>query len=187
MQFNRREFLRALAVVALIWVAFLFVLARWQKSAPQAGGRTEPQLIHYPGTEGVPEQTSLNLGYRKYWFTLDEDYPSKSVYYFYKNQLEPKGWQALTSADPDWVHRNMGNEGRDLFQATWLSPDRLFELTVDMMSVSRQVDKKDPSLGQTRDPGIQVFVTQRRSLNPAAVMQPREPEPTDPAGVQPGQ
>ena len=186
MKFNRREFLRVLSVVVLIWVAFLFVLARWQKAAPAAGGRTEPKLVHYPGTEGVPEQTSPNLGFRKYWFTLNEEFPSKSVYYFYKSALESKGWRPLQRSDPEWVHRRMGSESRDLFQSIWMSPDRLFEVNLEMMSVSRQVDKKDPTMGETRDPGIQVFVTQRRSLNPSAVMQPRETEAPEPEGVQPG-
>lgn len=182
---NKRELLRTVALVLAAWVALLYGLARWQASRP--GGRpagsepgSEPRLIHYPGTEGVAEQTSLNIGLRKYWFRLDEDYPSKSVYYFYRNQLEPRGWRRLGEAEPKWVRRLDKGAARDLFQAVWVSPDNLFQVELQMMSVVHQVKEREPASRERREPGIQVFVTQRRALHPGIIMQDRRhPSPAD--------
>ncbi len=175
MRFNRREFLRTVAVIAAGWVALLFLLSRWHRSSKPQPAATEPVLVHYPGYEDVEEQTSPNLGFRKYWFRLNEDYPSRSVYYFYRNLLEPEGWEALSQHEPQWVRRATEKEVRDLFQAIWVSPDRLFQIELEMMSEVKLVTEGDTVLSEEREPGIQVFVTLRRTLHPGIMLQPRPP------------
>jgi len=187
MKLNRRELIRTVAVVAAIWVAILVVAARWQGRAERAGGKSTPELVHYPGTENIEEQHSANLGFRKYWFTLNEDYPSKSVYYFYSNELEPKGWMPLHRGEPRWVRQVAKNEARDVFQAMWGSPDNLFQLQLDMMSVAKPVDEGEPLSGEAREPGIEVFVTLQRTLHPGLIMQPKAPTARPGVEIEPGE
>ncbi len=186
MRSNRRELIRTIAVVAVIWVVILAAVARWQRGGRQAGAAREPDLLHYPGTEGIQEQTSPNLGFRKYWFTLDEDYPSKSVYQFYANELEQQGWRPLHQAEPRWVRQVARDEARDVFQAVWISPDSLFQVELEMMSVVRPVKEGDPLSGEAREPGIEVFVTLRRALLPGVILQERGRE-AERGGVEPVQ
>jgi len=175
MKVKRWELLRTVAVVAIVWMAILVAASRWQGRAGRVGGKGGPGLVHYPGTKGIEEQHSQNLGFRKYWFTLDEDYPSKSVYYFYRDELEPKGWIPLHRGVPRWVRQFAKHERRDVFMAIWGSPDNLFQIQLDMMSVARLVDEEEPLLGEARDPGIQVFVTLQRTLHPGLIMRPKAP------------
>jgi hypothetical protein len=182
--FDRRRLLRMIALLAVAWAAILIGLASWQRSRP-AGARAEPQLLHYPGAEQVQEQTAPNLGLRKYWFRLNEDYPSKSVYYFYQDQLEAIGWQRLGTGEPQWVRRVESNLARDLFQAVWVSPDHLFQVELEMMSLVRPANDGSSPAGQEREPGIQVFVTLRRVLHPGIIIQPRAAEGGD-NGINPG-
>jgi hypothetical protein len=167
--FNKRELLRMIALVAVVWVAILFGLSKWQRSRP-ASRDQGPQLVHYPGTEQVEEQTSPNIGLRKYWFQLNEEYPSKSVYYFYQRQLGPQGWKLLGAAEPRWGRVVEGDERVDL----------------QMMSVVKPVKGKDPLAGEERQPGIQAFVTLRRAMHPGLLM--REPsKPSQGEGVGPSE
>jgi hypothetical protein len=174
---NRRDLLRVVAVLAAAWVLVVLVLARWQRSAKLGPAAAEPRLVHYPGYEGVEEQTTENLSFRKYWFTLNEDYPSKSVYHFYKNLLEPEGWQPAFRGEPQWTRRIAKDEARDILHALWISPDRLFQLEVEMMSVAKLVTADGTVIAEEREPGIQVFVTQQRALHPGIIFQPRTREP----------
>ena len=175
MKLNRRELIRTIAVVAAIWVVILVVASRWQGRGVQATGKNAPALVHYPGTTNVEEQLSKNLGFRKYWFTLNEDYPSKSVYYFYRDELEPKGWTPMQRGEPRWVRQFAKDEERDVFLAMWGSPDNLFQLQLDMMSVAKRVDEAEPLSGEVREPGIEVFVTLQRTLHPGLIMRPKAP------------
>jgi hypothetical protein len=177
-KFNKRELLRMVALVAVVWVAILLGIWRWQQSRPAGAGR-EPQLIHYPGTEQVQEQTSPNIGLRKYWFELNEEYPSKSVYYFYQRQLEPQGWKQLGAGEPKWGRAVDGDETRDLFGAVWVSPDHLWTVDLQMMSVVKPAKSDDPLAGEERQPGIQVFVTLRRAVHAGILLQE---SPKSPAG-----
>jgi hypothetical protein len=167
---SKRELLRMLALVGIAWVVILYGLAKWQGSR-QAG--SEPQLVHYPGTERVTEQTSANIGLHKYWFRLNEEYPSKSVYYFYQNQLEPRGWKRLGKGEPTWARLSERESARDLFQAVWISPDSLFQVELQMMSVVHQVKEGETASREEREPGIEVFVTQRRAVHPGIIMHDR--------------
>ncbi len=176
MTFKRRELLRTVAVIAAAWVVLLLLLNRWHRSSKPEPGGTEPVLVHYPGYEDVEEQTSANLGFRKYWFRLNEDYPSRSVYYFYRNLLEPEGWQPLARGEPQWVRQTTKREARDLFEAIWVSPDRLFQIELEMMSEVKLVTEGDALVLEEREPGIQVFVTQRRALHPGIILQRQPPE-----------
>ncbi len=173
---NRRELLRVVAILAAAWVLVLLVLTRLQRSGRPGPTSAEPRLVHYPGYEDVEEQTTENLSFRKYWFTLNEDYPSKSVYYFYKNLLEPQGWQPAFRGEPGWTRRMEKERARDLFHALWISPDRLFQLEVRMMSVAKLVTADGTVIAEEREPGIQVFVTQQRALHPGIILQPRTGE-----------
>ncbi|HUU53757.1 MAG TPA: hypothetical protein VMY87_02465 [Armatimonadota bacterium] len=187
MKQSRRELVRTIAVVAVIWVVILVAVARWQGRGERAGAGRRPELMHYPGTEAVEEQHSANLGFRKYWFTLNEDYPSKSVYYFYRNELEPKGWTPLHRGEPRWVRQVAKKESRDVFQAVWGSPDNLFQIQLDMMSVVKPVREGEPLSGEEREPGIEVFVTLQRSLHPGLIMQPKAPTGRPGVEVEPGE
>jgi hypothetical protein len=173
MSFNRRDMLIAFAVLGLVWALLLAGLVRWQRGAAQRRPTNEPEFIHYPGTENIEEQTSANLGFRKYWFTLNEDFPSTSVYLWYKNELEQKGWKPVSAREPRWTRHVAGKEARDIFQAMWISPDNLFQLETELVSIARPADEDNPLLGEQRDEGIQVFVTLRRALHPSIIMQPR--------------
>lgn len=180
---NRRELLRLIALVAIVWLVVLLVVARWQRGRGRTGPG-EPQLIHYPGTEGLQEQTSSNLGFRKYWFALNEGYPSKSVYRFYQSKLEPQGWRPLSRGEPQWVRRPAGDEARDLLEVIWVSPDNLFQLELQMISVVNAVRQEGKVVGEEREPGIQVYVTLRRALSPEIITQPRG-EGAEPGGIEP--
>ncbi len=174
-ELNRWELIRTVAVVAAIWVAILVVASRWQGRGVEATGKNAPELVHYPGTRDVEEQHSENLGFRKYWFTLNEDYPSKSVYYFYRDELEPKGWVPLHRGEPAWVRQFAKDEARDVFLAMWGSPDNLFQLQLDMMSTAKRVDEDGVQPSEEREPGIEVFVTLQRTLHPGLIMRPKTP------------
>jgi hypothetical protein len=177
MGFNRRELLRMVAVLAAVWALVMLLLTVLQRSAKPGRIPTEPLLVHYPGYEDVEEQTSENLGFRKYWFTLNEDYPSKSVYYFYKNLLEAEGWRPLAAGEPQWTRQTTDEEARDLFHAVWVSPDSLFQIELQMLSTVQLVRQQEAVVLGEREPGIQVFVTQRRALHPGIIFRPRAPAP----------
>ena len=182
-QINRREMLRAIAIATIVWVAILFVIARWQRGSSKASG-SEPPLLHYPGTESVTEQTSPNLGFRKYWFTLNEDFPSKSVYLFYQRELGQKGWRRLGQREPHWMRQPAGDKARDMLGAMWVSPNNLFQLELQMVSTAKAVKQGDKIVGEERQPGIEVYVTLRRALSPGIFMQPKRVKET-PEGIEP--
>jgi len=175
-KFNKRELIRMIALIAVVWVAIVIGISRWQQSRP-AGARAEPRLIHYPGTEQAPEQTGANLGLHKYWFRLNEPYPSKSVYYFYQNQLEPHGWRQLGTGEPKWVRVVETGSPRDLFEAVWLSPDNLFAVQLQMMSVVKQTTDGSALAREEREPGIKVFVTLQRAIAPGLMLQEQPKTP----------
>lgn len=177
MKVNRRELLRVVAIVAIAWVVLLLVLTKWQRSTRARQAAAEPELIHYPGTEDIEEQTSENLGFRKYWFHLDEAYPSLSVYHFYRNRLESSGWRPLTSGEPGWIRQSAKDKGYDICRAVWLSPDRLFQIEVEMKSEVDLLRRDGEVVDEDREPGIEVYITQRRSLHPAMMLQPTPREP----------
>lgn len=185
MSFNRRELLIIFGLLGLVWMLLLAGLVRWQQGAAQRKLSNEPELIHYPGTDGIPEQTSVNLGLRKYWFVLHEDYPSESVYLWYKNELEQRGWRPAFAGQPQWRRDVSGKEAKDIFQAMWISPDNLFQYEVELLSIARPADENNPLMGEQRDEGIQVFVTLRRALHPGLIMQPRAPGERG-GGIEPG-
>ncbi|MBN1459321.1 MAG: hypothetical protein JXA57_07280 [Armatimonadetes bacterium] len=176
MSFNRREMLIIFGVLGLVWALLLAGLVKWQRGGAERKASNEPELLHYPGTESIEEQTSINLGFRKYWFVLHEDYPSESVYLWYKNELEQQGWRPAVPGQPQWRRHVSGNEAKDMFQAMWISPDNLFQYEVELLSIARPADEHNPLMGERRDEGIQVFVTLRRALHPGIIMQPRAPE-----------
>jgi len=180
-RFNRRELARMLALVGVVWLVILVGIARWQRSRPAAAS-AEPPLIHYPGTEEAPEQTSPNLGLRKYWFRLNEEYPSDSVYRFYQDQLEPKGWRPIVVSGPEWVRRTEKDVTRDLLAAGWISPDGLFHVDLQMMSVVHPLKDGAAMMGEEREPGIQVYVTLRRAAPPEILLQ-QPPTPPPPPGI----
>ncbi len=171
MKFSRRELALVLGVVVIAWVGMLLLLAKWQRGRVAASA--EPELVHYPGTEGVQEQTSENLGLRKYWFLLDEDYPSKSVYHFYRDEYGKKGWRTVSPREPQWYRRSEGGKFYDL-SATWVSPDRLFQVELQMKSEVTPMERGGEVIGEERAPGIEVYVTQRRVLVPAFMLRPDE-------------
>jgi hypothetical protein len=172
---RRRELVKVLGLALLAWVGLLLALGKWQQRAQARRTAAEPELVHYPGTEGVKEQTSPNLGLRKYWFRLDEEYPSKSAFYFYKNELEPKGWRLVSQGEPQWHRRESEDEIQDLFHATWLSRDGLFQLDVDMTSLAKASRRDDEVISEDREPGIRVYVALRRVSMPGLLM-PRPAE-----------
>lgn len=174
-QINRRDMLRAIAIAAVIWVAILFVIARWQRESGKAN-RGEPPLLHYPGTENVPEQTSPNLGFRKYWFKINEDYPSKSVYLFYQRELNQRGWRRLGRSEPQWMRLATDDTARDMMGAMWVSPDNLFQLELQIVSTVKAIKQGKKTVGEERQPGLEVFVTLRRALSPGIFMQPKRVE-----------
>ena len=201
MHVSRKEIFLGIGVVLVAWVLLLVALSRWQASRPAKQVSVQPELLHYPGTEEVAEQESENLGWRKYWFTLDEPYPSTSVYQFYRREMEAQGWRLVPGGEPEWVREETDEGARDLFRATWLAPNRLYQLDLDMMSVvkgkregeqvvseergfdsaTRPADKSaqprpTPSAVEGREPGIRVFVTLRRVVLPGLLLPPSEPE-----------
>lgn len=176
MSFNRRELALVLGVVVIGWVALLLVLSKWQRGQP-------PQLVHYPGQEDVPEQTSQTIGMRRYWFTLDEDYPSQSVYHFYHDEYRKRGWQAVGRGEPQWFRRTEGGDLYDLFHAMWVSPDHLFQVELQMKSEVKATKERGEIVSEERMPGIEIYVTQRRALSPSLVS-PSAPEGRPPAEIE---
>ncbi|UCC68179.1 MAG: hypothetical protein JSV79_13905 [Armatimonadota bacterium] len=170
MKFNRREMALLLGVVVVAWAAILLGLAKWQRS--RSPSSAEPELAHYPGTEQVQEQTSENLGLRKYWFLLNEDYPSKSVYHFYRDHCRQKGWRIVNPGEPQWYRRSQSGKFYDLFSTTWISPDGLFQLELQMKSEVTPIRHEGEVVGEERAPGIKVYVTQRRVLVPGFMVRP---------------
>lgn len=181
MKFSRKELALVLGVLVVAWAAMLLGLAKWQRSrGPRSA---EPELIHYPGTEGVEEQNSENLGLRKYWFLLNEDYPSKSVYEFYREEYREKGWRLVGAREPEWYRRPDGGKYYDLFSAMWVSPDSLFQVELQMKSEVRPIAGGGGAAGEEREPGIMVYVTQRRVLVPT-LMAPQGREERPEGGIE---
>jgi len=169
---NRRELFRVVVIVAIGWVAVMLLLTKWQRATRARHGSAEPELVHYPGTEDIEEQTSENLGFRKYWFRLNEDYPSRSVYYYYRNHLESAGWQHPVPGEAQWIRQWAKDKAYDVLRALWLSPDGLFQLEIEMKSEVEFVRRDGQVVHEDREPGIEVYVTQRRALHPGIMMQP---------------
>lgn len=174
MNISRKELLRVLGVILLAWVILLLALGKWQqRQAPSRAA--EAELVHYPGTEGIQEQLSPNLGFRKYWFRLNEEYPSKSVFYFYQNEMGAKGWQLVSGGEPQWRRQESKDEITDLFDAMWVSPDRLFQLELEMASHVKLLRNGSDMPSEEREPGIRVYVTLRR-VNMPGLMVPGPPK-----------
>ena len=176
MRVSRKEILIGIGVVLLAWVLVLVALSRWQANRPAKQVSVQPQLPHYPGTEGVAEQESENLGWRKYWFTLSEPYPSTSVYQFYRQEMAAQQWRLVPEEEPKWAREETDEGARDLFHATWLAPNRLYQLDLDMMSVVNQKREEGRVVREVRQPGIRVYVTLRRVVMPGLLLPPTEPE-----------
>jgi len=170
---SRRELIRIVGLVLVAWVVVLVGLATLQRSRSAGARPGEPSLPRYPGTEGLPEQRSEPLGMRKYWFEIEEQYPSRSVYHWYRRVLREQGWQML-GQDADWMRRGGSDGGHDVLHATWVSPDRLFQVDVEMLSRVRRVERGPGAVSEEREPGIQVYVTLRRVLAPHLLAAPRE-------------
>ncbi len=183
-QLDKRRLVRMIALVALAWVAILLVVSRLEHIGH---GEGIPRLIHYPGTEDVQEQTATNLGMRKYWFRLNEEYPSKSVYYFYQRELEPRGWKQMGQNEPKWGRTVEGGQTRDLFETLWVSPDKLWTIELQMMSVVKPVKGGGALAGEEREQGIQTYVTLRRALHPGILFQENERPPQTEGVKAPGQ
>jgi hypothetical protein len=181
MRFSRRELALVLGVVVLGWVVLLLVLNKWQQSQPPQV--SEPELTHYPGQEDAPEQTSQNIGLRKYWFTLNEAYPSQSVYQFYQDEYRKRGWERVGRGEPQWFRRTDGGRLYDIFHTMWMSPDRLFQVELQMTSEVKPIRERGEIVSEERMPGIEVYVTQRRALSPALVSPPA-PEGKPPAEIE---
>ncbi len=172
----RRDFVILLGILVVGWLLLMAGLARWQRSRPVSPAAAEPPLIRYPGAESAPEQTADPTGFRRYWFHLNEDYPSLSVYNFYKQQLEGERWRPLGQGQPQWVRREDRDVSRDLFRATWISANGLFQIDLEMTSTV-QVTKHDDTRVEQRQPGMDVFVTMRRALMPGITTPIPEPNP----------
>ena len=183
----RRELLVALGILLVGWLGLVVVLGKWQQSRAGQKAAAEPQLPRYPGTESLPEQTSPNLGFHRYWFKLNEDYPSLSAFYFYQNELEPDGWRLAGEAQPRWVRQKDKDQWRDLFRATWLDPKHLFQIDLEMMSTAKAVGQvgQVSNLPEEREPGLQVYVTLRRTMLPAYITREGAPFPSRP-GIETG-
>jgi hypothetical protein len=163
MEWRRRDILRAMLVLAMAWVLVVVAVSHWQRRAPRRG---EPKLVHYPGTESVTEQEVPNLGYRKYWFHLDEEYPSTRVYQFYRKALAAQGWRFAWGEEPRWERRTEKGKAQDLFMAGWVSGDGLFEITLQMLSTVKVTTADGDVIAEERAPGMDVYVTMRRSMLP---------------------
>jgi len=171
-----RQLTISIIALAAIWLVLMVLLGKWQQGrGRRAGGAAEPRLVHYPGTESIPEQTVPNLGWRKYWFTLEEDYPSKSAFYFYRNELEGQGWRLATRGEPQWYRRTGEEENQDLFRASWVSPNGLFQVDLDMVSAVKVRREGEAVTGEDREPGIRVYVTLHRVMGPALLAPVGEP------------
>lgn len=173
----RRELLVVLVAVLVGWVVLISLLSKWQRG--RAGDRVtnEPAFVHYPGTESVQEQTASTTGFRRYWFHLNEDYPSLSVYRFYKSKLEPDGWRAVGQSPPNWVSRPDKSATSDLLRATWIDKQGLFQLDVEMVSTVTATKQPDGTTVKARKPGIEVYVTMRRVLLPGVTFPQPETRP----------
>jgi len=184
---QRRELLVALLAVLIGWIVLMSLVSRWQRS--RAGQRVtiETPLVHYPGTESVEEQTEPNMEFRRYWFHLNEDYPSLSVFHFYRQKLEPDGWRMPGNNPPNWVRQQDKDTVRNVFHATWVNRTELFQLDLEMMSTAKVVKHEGGTQSEQRQPGLDVFVTQRRVLMPGLTYPPPESAPESkkgPAGPQ---
>jgi len=187
MGFNRTQLFIMIAIVCAAWVGLVLGLSRWQQSTRAARSPVEPELPDFPGTEGVAEQTSPNLGWRKYWFHLNEDYPSKSPLNFYQAEMVSRGWVLAGSQLPQWHRRSGDEEAYDVLEATWVAPDRLFQLDLQMLSRVALVAQAGEVLGEDRAPGIEVYGTLRRVLAPGLIV-PQSPPPGPRSGIElPGQ
>jgi len=167
-----------IAVVCAAWVGLVLGLSRWQHSRSATRPSAEPYFPHFPGTEGVAEQTSPNLGWRKYWFRLNEDYPSKSVLNFYQHEMDAQGWLLAGNQQPHWHRRNGDDEAYDVLEATWVAPNRLFQLDLQMLSRVTLVSQAEEVLSEDRARGIEVWVTLRRVLAPGLIVP--QPVPATP-------
>jgi hypothetical protein len=159
-------------------------LTRWQRGRPGGSTAPEPRLIRYPGTESAPEQTAEATGFHRYWFHLNEDYPSLSVYTFYKQQLESEGWRPVNEGQPQWNRREGKDKSGDLFRATWTSANGLFQLDLEMVSPV-QMAQSEGTRTETRQPGLDIFVTMQRTLLPPGIATPLpkpKREPGAPSG-----
>lgn len=159
---GRREIIRTVAIVCVLWVAVTVLLAQWQ----QRTQKLPPPFLHYPGYERVPEQTIPNLGSRKYWFTLRESYPSLSVFHFYDQALRARGWRPLWKTEPAWQRTSRDDTRQDGFSAMWVSRDRQYQLQLQMQSTVKVLREGERVVSETRRPGIQVWVTMQRSVGP---------------------
>jgi hypothetical protein len=163
MEWRRRDILKAMLLLAVAWVLVVIGVSHWQR---RASPPREPKLIHYPGTESVTEQVVPNLGYRKYWFHLDEEYPSTSVYRFYRKALAAEGWRFAWGEEPRWERRMEKGKAQDLFMAGWVSRDGLFEITLQLLSTVKVTSDDGDVISEERAPGMDVYVTMRRVLVP---------------------
>ncbi len=175
MNTNRKELFVAIGAVMMVWVLLLVGVSRWQAHRPPRGAGMAPELPHFPGTEDIREQESENLGWRKYWFTLEEDFPSTTVYQFYQKELGGQGWRQVPEGEPQWMREEAKGEAHDLFHATWVAPNRLYQVDLDMMSVVQVRREGGRVTGESREPGIKVFVKLQRVLTPVLLFPPGEP------------
>ena len=146
-------------IVIIVWVAIMIGLSRYQSTRI-------PPLLHYPGTESAKEQLVPNLGWRKYWFTLDQGYPSTAPYDFYAKALVAKGWWLANRYTPAWYRKDGKEEASDLFAATWVSPDKVYQIDLQMASKVHLKREGKRVTSEVRDRGIAVYVTLRRSIGP---------------------
>jgi hypothetical protein len=101
---------------------------------------------------------------------LNEDYPSKSVLSFYQQEMDARGWLLVGNPQPRWHRRNGEEEAYDVLEATWVAPNRLFQLDLQMLSRVALVSQAGEVLGEDRARGIEVYVTLRRVLAPGLIV-----------------
>jgi len=122
----------ALAALTAGWLLVIVILSHLPRSGSRPGQLSNlgPQIPIYQGAADLREHSVSATGFQQATYKAPTAYPDKSVYYFYRREMEKAGWHEAASpgqagSPPEW--KLVEGQKRTL-SAAWLDPEELWRM-----------------------------------------------------------
>lgn len=150
----------AVALLLLTWIVVLVALSRLQ---PVQRGQQSAPLPIYPEAYDTSIRSLPDRGWRGATYAVALDYPSLVVFDYYDERMREQRWSRLDApARPQWQVSKRDGGQRAVLVATWLAPDQLLRLDLQLIWERRSPPAPDAASG----PHMQVIATMSRNLIP---------------------
>jgi hypothetical protein len=112
----------ALAALTAGWLLLIVILSHLR---PAQLSNLGPQIPIYQGAADLQEHSVSATGFRQATYKAPTTYPDKSVYYFYRREMEKAGWHEAASSPPEW---KLTEGQKQTLSAAWLDQEELWRM-----------------------------------------------------------